>query len=86
MIVASLLFFSNSPISEKLPNQTILTRYTHTSQLVKARAVSALGGSFGGGSAPSSLTSQQGLQQVKLDQHCSENLYGPTSLHIASPY
>ena len=35
---------------------------------MKARAVSALGGGFGGNSvsAPSSLTSQQGLQQVKL--------------------
>jgi len=43
-----------------------MDRYTHTSQLVKARAVSALGGGFGGSSAPSSLTSQPGLQQYQL--------------------
>jgi len=39
-----------------------MDRYTHTSQLVKARAVSSLGG----GSAPSSLTSLQGQQQYQL--------------------
>ena len=60
---------------EEHPKQTMLTRYTHTSQLVKARAVSALGGGFGGGSAPSSLTSQPGLQQVrKLVQFISVTL------------
>merc|ERR1711874_448124 len=43
-----------------------MDRYTHTSQLVKARAVSSLGGGFGGGSAPSSLSSLQGQQQYQL--------------------
>ena len=51
-----------------LRNQNLFPRYTHTSQLVKARAVSALGGGCEGSSAPSSLTSQPGLQQVELGQ------------------
>ena len=66
---------------EELLNQTISTRYTHTSQLVKARAVSALGGFGGNSSAPSSLTSQQGLQQVRHDQKINS---GPNFLIIFS--